>query len=323
MNKKNGIIKYFIGAIIIVALFVFFVGSFGKQDEGIEGQTGGGSSYVGGEDSVEGMAGDMPSGETDGGYDSMGGGAAPALADGSSGEAPSGADGGEVINAGPSIGGESSLSGLGGKDGDTIGGVGADTSGSGSFGAGDPGKDAITDTNTSSVPSGNPTGSTGSDAQVGGTQGKSGIPSIGGSKSKKTSSKKQKAEVVAETPKDDDSGEDAATLPENGVYTSKQDVAMYLHTYHRLPQNFITKKQANQLGWTGGSLEKFAPGKSIGGDFFGNYEGRLPDGHEYHECDIDTFKAEKRGEKRIVYSEDFHIYYTEDHYNTFELLYEP
>ena len=61
-------------------------------------------------------------------------------------------------------------------------------------------------------------------------------------------------------------------IAEDGVYTSKEDVALYIHLYGKLPENFITKKEAKALGWEGGSLEPYAPGKSIGGDRFGNYE---------------------------------------------------
>ena len=87
--------------------------------------------------------------------------------------------------------------------------------------------------------------------------------------------------------------------------------------------NFITKKDAQALGWLGGSLEPYAPGKCIGGSRFGNYEGLLPeaDGRTYTECDIDTLGADSRGAKRIVFSNDGLIYYTEDHYKSFELLY--
>ena len=97
----------------------------------------------------------------------------------------------------------------------------------------------------------------------------------------------------------------------------------YLHLYGHLPQNFITKKDARALGWNGGGLDDYADGKCIGGDRFGNYEGLLPDapGREYHECDIDTLHAASRGAKRIVYSNDGLIYYTEDHYESFILLY--
>ncbi|MCR4946119.1 MAG: hypothetical protein K5929_04150, partial [Lachnospiraceae bacterium] len=107
------------------------------------------------------------------------------------------------------------------------------------------------------------------------------------------------------------------TLDENGSYTSKDDVALYLYTYGKLPENFITKNDAKALGWEGGSLEPFAPGKCIGGDRFGNYEGILPKGKNYQECDIDTLGQKSRGAKRIVFSDDGYIYYTDDHYESF------
>lgn len=109
-------------------------------------------------------------------------------------------------------------------------------------------------------------------------------------------------------------------IDENGSYTSKEDVALYIHTYGKLPSNFITKKAAEKLGWTGGSLEPYAPGMCIGGNYFGNYEGLLPDGN-YKECDIDTLGKKKRGAKRIIYSDDGRIYYTDDHYESFTQLY--
>lgn len=115
----------------------------------------------------------------------------------------------------------------------------------------------------------------------------------------------------------------APTVEENGTYTGKEDVALYLHTYGKLPPNFITKSEAEKLGWSGGGLEGVAPGKCIGGDRFGNYEGLLPkaSGRTYYECDIDTLGKSSRGAKRIVYSNDGLIYYTDDHYESFTLLY--
>ena len=97
----------------------------------------------------------------------------------------------------------------------------------------------------------------------------------------------------------------------------------YLIEYGQLPSNFITKKEAKKLGWPGGNLEPYAPGKCIGGDYFGNYEKVLPvvSGRTYHECDIDTLNANSRGAKRIIYSNDGQIYYTDNHYKTFTLLY--
>ncbi|WP_292194408.1 ribonuclease domain-containing protein [Butyrivibrio sp.] len=120
---------------------------------------------------------------------------------------------------------------------------------------------------------------------------------------------------------DEDSSK--ALIDEFGIYDSKDEVALYIVTYDKLPSNYITKKEAKKLGWSGGSLESYAPGKCIGGDYFGNYEGNLPEDTKYHECDIDTLGKKSRGAKRIVYSDDGYIYYTEDHYETFELLYEP
>ena len=115
----------------------------------------------------------------------------------------------------------------------------------------------------------------------------------------------------------------APAIDESGTYTTKEDVALYIHTYGHLPQNFITKDEARDLGWEGGGLEDFAPGKCIGGDRFGNYEGLLPDapGRKWTECDIDTLGRDSRGAKRIVFSNDGLIYYTDDHYESFELLY--
>ena len=111
-------------------------------------------------------------------------------------------------------------------------------------------------------------------------------------------------------------------LEEEGSYTSRDTVALYLMKYGTLPQNYITKAEAQALGWEGGSLLEYAPGKSIGGDWFGNYEGALPEaeGRTYTECDIDTAGADERGAKRIVFSNDGLIFYTEDHYQTFTLL---
>ena len=112
-------------------------------------------------------------------------------------------------------------------------------------------------------------------------------------------------------------------IDEAGAYTSKEDVGLYLYTYGRLPENFITKSEARALGWSGGGLDDFDYGKCIGGDRFGNNEGLLPEagGRTYYECDIDTLHEDDRGAKRIVFSNDGLIYYTEDHYDSFELLY--
>ena len=116
---------------------------------------------------------------------------------------------------------------------------------------------------------------------------------------------------------------DTVQLDEEEWYYSAEDVALYLHTYGHLPNNYITKDEARSLGWEGGSVEKYAPGLAIGGDSFGNREGLLPNaaGRQYYECDIDTNGQSSRGAKRIVFSNDGLIYYTDDHYRSFTLLY--
>ena len=117
--------------------------------------------------------------------------------------------------------------------------------------------------------------------------------------------------------------EEPVLLDEDGTYNSAEDVSLYLYTYDHLPDNYITKNEARDLGWTGGSVEQVAPGCAIGGDRFGNREGILPkaEGRQYYECDIDTIGETSRGAKRIVWSDDGLIYYTEDHYKSFTLLY--
>ena len=137
------------------------------------------------------------------------------------------------------------------------------------------------------------------------------------------SSSETSSAISSSTTSSAESSTESAVIDENGSYTSKDDVALYIHVYGHLPSNFITKKDAEKLGWSGGSLEPYAPGKCIGGDRFGNYEGLLPKktGRSYTECDIDTLGKKSRGAKRIVFSNDGLIYYTDDHYASFTLIY--
>ncbi len=109
-------------------------------------------------------------------------------------------------------------------------------------------------------------------------------------------------------------------ITEDGWYSSMEEVALYLDAYGRLPGNFLTKREAEALGWNSreGNLGEVAPGMSIGGDHFGNYEGNVPDqkGRRWTECDI-HFDGGYRGGERIVFSNDGLIYYCDDHYATF------
>ncbi|MDO4378167.1 MAG: ribonuclease domain-containing protein [Erysipelotrichia bacterium] len=112
-------------------------------------------------------------------------------------------------------------------------------------------------------------------------------------------------------------------IQQDQYYYDKDNVALFIHTFNCLPSNYITKDEARQAGWNGGSVEVYLPDKAIGGDIFSNYEKLLPtkEGRIYYECDIDTHGKDSRGAKRIIYSNDGLIYYTDDHYESFELLY--
>ena len=123
---------------------------------------------------------------------------------------------------------------------------------------------------------------------------------------------------------DGKSDEGNASVDEDGWYTSKEEVALYIHLYAELPDNYVTKAEAEDAGWSGGNVERYTgEGTAIGGSRFGNREGLLPKekGRTYTECDIDTPGENSRGAKRIVFSNDGLVYYTDDHYESFELLY--
>ena len=107
---------------------------------------------------------------------------------------------------------------------------------------------------------------------------------------------------------------------EGNSYYDLENVVLYLYLYEELPDNYMTKTEARELGWEGGSVEKYKEGAAIGGDTFGNREGLLPKekGRTYTECDIDTDGEKSRGAKRLVFSSDGLYFYTEDHYESFD-----
>lgn len=115
------------------------------------------------------------------------------------------------------------------------------------------------------------------------------------------------------------------SVKEEETYSTRDEVALYLHLYGHLPANYITKKEARERGWdnSAGNLWEVADGLSIGGDRFGNYEGLLPEaeGRVWRECDV-GYEGGYRGAQRILYSSDGLIYYTEDHYQSFTCLYD-
>ncbi len=127
-----------------------------------------------------------------------------------------------------------------------------------------------------------------------------------------------------ETPTPEPTKSPLDLVEEDGVYSTPELVAAYIHTFHKLPSNFITKNEATKLGWNSkeGNLWDVTDEMSIGGDKFGNYEGLLPKakGRQWYECDVNYYGG-YRGAERILYSNDGLIYYTDDHYESFTQLY--
>lgn len=127
-------------------------------------------------------------------------------------------------------------------------------------------------------------------------------------------------ETINETKVDTESATESS-IDANGFYYSAEDVAAYLKTYNALPPNYITKEEAAERGWDSskGNLWEVAEGYVIGGNRFGNREGLLPnaEGRKWFECDVD-YEGGYRNERRLVYSNDGLIYFTDDHYNSFE-----
>ena len=119
-------------------------------------------------------------------------------------------------------------------------------------------------------------------------------------------------------------GAPGVSVSKDGTYTDRDHVALYLHLYQKLPANYISKTKAKKAGWDAekGNLWDVCPGKSIGGGTFYNDDGLLPEksGRTWKECDID-YAGGYRGAKRICYSNDGLIFYTDDHYQSFTQLY--
>ncbi len=143
-------------------------------------------------------------------------------------------------------------------------------------------------------------------------------PDTSGPETEDTAGSETTDTAKAET--EDTAGEDRSWAPEyGGYYYDVENVVLYLEAYGQLPPNYITKNEARDLGWSGGSVEDYREGAAIGGDRFGNYEGLLPDGEgrTWTECDIDTLGYGSRGSRRLVFSNDGLYYYTADHYESF------
>ena len=137
------------------------------------------------------------------------------------------------------------------------------------------------------------------------------------------------SQTIEEGTQESEIQESTETVISSGVtqgqsYSTKDEVAAYIHQFNELPPNYLTNDEAEAFGWDNaeGNLWEVTDGMSIGGDFFGNREGLLPkkSGRTYYEADID-YDGGFRGAERIVFSNDGLIFYTDDHYESFEQLY--
>ena len=109
-------------------------------------------------------------------------------------------------------------------------------------------------------------------------------------------------------------------------YTTKNEVAKYICENGHLPSNYVNKSEGKRLyeQKTGRIFTKWncnpltTLGVMIGGDYFENREGLLPQG-TWYEADVDYF-ASNRGTNRLVYSSGCNIYYTGNHYKSFSKI---
>lgn len=101
--------------------------------------------------------------------------------------------------------------------------------------------------------------------------------------------------------------------------TNENTVINYVKQNHQLPNYYITKNEAKKLGWnpSQGNLCEVLPGKAIGGDYFGNREGKLPKDEKYFEADV-NYSCGNRNSDRIVFTKSGEVYLTKDHYKSFE-----
>lgn len=101
--------------------------------------------------------------------------------------------------------------------------------------------------------------------------------------------------------------------------TNENTIINYVKQNNQLPDYYITKNEAKKLGWnpSHGNLCEVLPGKAIGGDHFGNREGKLPKDEKYFEADV-NYSCGNRNSDRIVFTKNGEVYLTKDHYKSFE-----
>ncbi len=137
--------------------------------------------------------------------------------------------------------------------------------------------------------------------------------------------------------------EDHPPLDEDGIYTARDDVALYIRTFGKLPPNYFIRYEGdrnlyrNTYGYLPDRYDDFDTFNDLrtlrqeygqesyyGYWHFSNHAGQLPErfGH-YYIADTEIGGAGfSRGNTRFVFSPSHHlVYYTPDHFNTYELLY--
>ena len=141
-----------------------------------------------------------------------------------------------------------------------------------------------------------------------------------GCKSKTQKIEKSEADqVLEENLIEKDIVEEEKLIAEDQAYYDLEDLVEYIHIYKTLPKNYISKAEAKDLGWSVEDNDGFV----IGGDIFYNREGLLPEKstRTYYEADLISGYDKNRGPERIVFSDDGLIFYTKDHYKSFEQFY--
>lgn len=100
----------------------------------------------------------------------------------------------------------------------------------------------------------------------------------------------------------------------------RSGVDAYYAQHGELPSRYLTKEQAEALGWMQkrGNLDQIAPGAVIGGDIYQNDREKLPHapGRVWYEADFDYYTG-YRNSCRFLYSNDGLMFVTYDHYRTF------
>lgn len=135
----------------------------------------------------------------------------------------------------------------------------------------------------------------------------------------KTETEKTETSRYGSTSTDSQSTHENSSSQSIDQLTAEKTVINYVKQNHKLPDYYITKNEARQLGWnpSKGNLCDVLPGKAIGGDKFSNREKRLPGDEKYYEADV-NYSCGNRNADRIIFTRNGDVYLTKNHYKSFE-----